>query len=373
MKYVQGVYHDLSSLADIVDENTSYYFSVPPEIYLDLLGEIAKFKFNAVGIEKPFGTSHSSFMKLACFKNHKIYFIDHYLLKPLMVVMPEIIKMNKKYVEILNKNNISYVEACFNESISAQGRVYFDRTGIIKDVMQNHLMVVLASIISLHDFSDSSDESVLRAKIIEKIKINNGQCIVGQYVGYTEELGTPSETETFASIGLRVETKEWEGVPFIITAGKALETKSTEVSFEIKKEAYEKFLDLLDANLRKKVDILQIKSMKMCFNFAPMNEVYLNIKNDEYEEKLILYDAETINKMMHKKYNNLRGHEIVFDSILNNRPFSHAGFDEISALWKLFDSSKTLFDKKDLFYYKKGVSLPKEGVEFKKKIINGHE
>ena len=156
--YIKGSYTDLSSLHNIVDKNTIFYFSVPPEIYLDLLGEISKFDFKAIGIEKPFGTDHNSFLKLACFNKNKIYFIDHYLLKPLIISLPLIFKQNPKIINLLNNQHIELIEACFNESILAKGRAYFDKTGIVKDVMQNHLMVILGSILSFPLKNNSNSE-----------------------------------------------------------------------------------------------------------------------------------------------------------------------------------------------------------------------
>lgn len=365
--YIQGVYHDISNLRNLLDENTYYYFSVPPEIYLDLLNQISKFNFKGIGIEKPFGTDHESFMKLSCFKKKGIFFIDHYLVKPLLIAVPTILNNNTKMKNLFQEKHISLIEACFNESILANGRMYFEKTGIIKDVMQNHLMVILGSILSSITKNEDQDQLSVRADVFERMSIDLDQCVFGQYTGYNEELGSVSTTETFSSFLINFNHNKWNGVPILMTAGKGLQSKNTEVSFFIKKESFELFISLLDPKIAEEVYRQQIKELKICFNFSPMSEIYLNVSTCDAEEKYILYDKKIVDNLMNSEYGNLRGHEVVFERLINEKPFNHACFREISALWKLFDPIIHL--DKSLFYYNTGVYVPKEALELRNNIL----
>ena len=127
-------------------------------------------------------------------------------------------------------------------------------------------------------------------------------------------------------------------------------------------------MNLLDDSVISALNLEDIIELKICFNFSVMSEIYLNIKKDKAEEKCIIYDTDNINEIMDLNCSSFRGHEIVFDKLVNEQEFNHAEFDEISALWKLFDEINNI--KKELFYYEIGTTLPLEAKNLKMKLNN---
>lgn len=355
IRYIQGDYDDLSSLRDVADDTTIYYFSVPPELYPELLAGVQKLRSSCVVLEKPFGTSYESFQELTGFEGLRIYFVDHYLLKPLIVSAPQILNKDRRLAGLLDGRFVGAIEALFNESIDASGRMYFDKTGCIKDVIQSHLVSCIATMIAPSHCYTPENASEARSEIIEKMSIDCSRCIYGQYSGYADEFPGTSQTETFATLPLAIDTAPWRGVPVIMTGGKALRAKSTEVSFTARRSAVAKFLELLED---RKAAIKGAAGVRLVFEIAPENEIYLDVQAEEGAGRHMLYDAEAVRGIMGRRHGHLRDHEIVFDALFNDTPFDSASAREVSALWRLFEG--VINRKPSLVYYEKGAALPEE-------------
>lgn len=358
VRYIQGTYDNLEELRNIVDEDTIYYFSIPPELYYDLLKKLADLKFSVVGIEKPFGTSHESFLKLAGLGTDKTYFIDHYLLKPLIVAIPKILFDNQRLASLLNKRYIEYVEACFNEEMVAEGRAYYDKAGCIKDVIQSHLVVCLATVLTARHDAAPEQESSIRSKTIECMSIDDSRCIYGHYEGYADEFSHSTNTETFAILPLSVDNETWEGVPFVLIGGKGLHKKVTQISLTVRNAHISEFLGLLDDADQKEIQPSEIREMRLCFNIAPFSKVTLDIRLETTEKSYTMYSSQMIEEIMYDKYKDNRDHEIVFEKLFSKNSFCCCKMREVSALWRLFD--KVLKQKKDLICYERDVELPAE-------------
>lgn len=177
-----------------------------------------------------------------------MYRIDHYLGKEMVQNLMTIRFGNKIFNPTWNRENIASVLITFKEPFGTQGRGgYFDEFGIIRDVMQNHLLQILSLVAmekpaSCHP-DDIRNEKVKVLKCIEKITLDD--CILGQYIGnpelegdgkigYLEDSTVPagSSTPTYAMAVLKINNERWDGVPFILRCGKALNERKAEVRIQ---------------------------------------------------------------------------------------------------------------------------------------------
>mmetsp|Transcript_111926 Transcript_111926/g.316304 ORF Transcript_111926/g.316304 Transcript_111926/m.316304 type:complete len:836 (+) Transcript_111926:77-2584(+) len=209
--------------------------------------------FARVIVEKPFGRNYKEAHELASnlarcgMKEHEIYRIDHYLAKSLVLNILTVRFANREFGTLFHTWHVSNVRITFQESFGVEGRAgYFNDYGVIRDVMQNHLMQVLTLIAmeapATLDAEDVRDEKV---KVLKQIRpIAPEDCVIGQYEGYqddekvkeiNEQRGYASRCPTFAVAVLYLDNERWSGVPFIMKAGKALKTTQTLVRVQFRK------------------------------------------------------------------------------------------------------------------------------------------
>jgi glucose-6-phosphate 1-dehydrogenase len=235
-------------------ENRIFYLSIPPFLFLDvahalhaadLVHREQPSGWSRVVVEKPFGSDRGSSDVLTremskVFEENQTYRIDHYLGKEVIQNLMVLRFANLIFDPIWNRRYVHSVSISWSEQIGLEGRAgYFDRYGIIRDVMQNHLLQILALIAMEQPVGYSArfirDEKVKSLRSVPPITMDD--LVVGQYTagngqpGYMEEPGIPRDsiTPTFASAVLHVQNRRWADVPFLIRAGKALNTSMTEI------------------------------------------------------------------------------------------------------------------------------------------------
>jgi glucose-6-phosphate 1-dehydrogenase len=194
--------------------------------------------------EKPFGVdldSAQDFIDRTARYYHEdqLYRIDHYLAKEMAQNIVAFRGRNALFSNIWNNNFIELIEVVASESIDIEGRgQFYEQTGALRDVVQGHLMQLLAlTLMDIpHDF-DWQQFSELRLKAIEQIEpIRPEGAFRAQYDGYQQEVGNPgSQTETFVHLEIESRQPRWLDVPIRLTAGKALDKKTTEVRIHLKK------------------------------------------------------------------------------------------------------------------------------------------
>lgn len=229
-------------------KNHIAYLAVAPEFFNVISNGIAKTRaiYNPkIVLEKPFGANLEDAKILNdkleyVFGYENIYRIDHYLGKEMVRNILTIRESNPLFKNVWNKENIECVHISALEEVGIGSRAgYYDVTGAVKDMVQNHLLQIL-SIVALDDPQQNLSEQqfkVLRAlRDVQKLDIND-TLILGQYEGYKEEENVKpnSQTETYAALKLFVDNERWQGVPFFIRTGKCTNEREMEVIITFKR------------------------------------------------------------------------------------------------------------------------------------------
>ncbi|RVD93124.1 glucose-6-phosphate 1-dehydrogenase [Tubulinosema ratisbonensis] len=372
VKYISGQYEDLSGLKEYITDKTICYLSVPPSLYLCLITQLLSLKVRKICLEKPFGEDLQCFMQIYALqkenKESNLFFIDHYLYKPMTVAIPVFYKKYEIFKEILQNRYLDSVQIYFKEQLGSEGRAYFEKTGLVKDVIQNHVGEILSTV--------ANTNVVTRTDLLSKANIvHPNECLFGQYDEYKKEVMSQSETETFAMMTITFLEKGWENIPFVVIAGKGMDEKRVECRFEFTESGSKKLIDLLSLINPSEVEEYKhflknnsFDNTSLVFNYSPENEVYLEIKLEDEYKKILIFDEQSVLEIMKSKYNDLTDHEIVFDGIIQGKDIGDAKCKEVEYLWRIFDPK--LMDLTNKFItYPKGIDLPKEANDLLRKII----
>ena len=247
LRYVDGDYQDDATFSALCQQlkgarRAAHYLAIPPALFDAVVQHLKDSNCDRgarVIVEKPFGHDLASAQELNkillhVFDEEDIFRIDHYLGKRAVNNVLAFRFTNAFVESFWNRHYIASVEITMAEDFGVQGRGgFYDQTGAIRDVVQNHLFQVLSNLameapVSLG--SDSvRDEKVKVLKAIPPIDETN--LVRGQFHGYRDENGVAkdSQTETFAVVKLEINSWRWKGVPFYIRAGKCLPATFTEI------------------------------------------------------------------------------------------------------------------------------------------------
>lgn len=267
IKYVSGSYDSPEGFQELdkaiseheISKNSTegscrrlFYLALPPSVYPQVCSMIKAHCMNKAGlggwtrvvIEKPFGKDLASAEELSTqigelFDEPQIYRIDHYLGKELVQNLLVLRFANRVFLPLWNRDNIDNVQIVFREDFGTEGRAgYFDQYGIIRDIIQNHLLQVFC-LVAMEKPVSTKPEHIRdeKVKVLQSVNpILDEEVVLGQYLGYKDDPTVPdgSNTPTFATVVLWIHNERWEGVPFILKAGKALNSRKAEIRVQFK-------------------------------------------------------------------------------------------------------------------------------------------
>jgi len=247
-----GGYEDLRRRVEELDErhglhgNRVFYLALPPRIFPYAITELGAAGLNRSSgstrlvIEKPFGRDRASAASLndvlhQSFDESQVYRIDHYLGKETVQNLLVFRFANPLFEASWNRDRVARVEITVAESVDVGTRgAYYDHAGVVRDMVQNHLTQVLSLVametpISL-EADAVRDEKVKVLRSIQPVAAE--QLVLGQYDGYSEvdAVADRSMTPTYAAVRLGVDSWRWQGVPFLLRTGKAMERRTTQVA-----------------------------------------------------------------------------------------------------------------------------------------------
>lgn len=268
-------FHSLSAQIDSIEKKLDqaiqclFYISTPPTVFKPILENLGKSGLakrhrnkhveSKVIIEKPFGRDLASANDLNAIINRRfaetqVFRIDHYLGKETVQSLLVQRFANSIFEPIWNRNYVSSVQITVSENLGVGSRGgYYDRSGALRDMIQNHVMQLLA-LTAMEPPSSLDPESIRNEKVkaLQALKPlvvsgDNAEIVRGVYsqglvdgekaIGYLQEEGIPQDsiTETYASLCLQMENWRWKGVPFYLRSGKRLAMKASEIVVQFKR------------------------------------------------------------------------------------------------------------------------------------------
>ncbi len=351
------------------------YFSVPPSVFPPILAGLAQVDWGTslaplrLVIEKPFGYDLDSAKDLKKilernFKPEQVFLLDHYLGKEAVSNLLSLRYANSILTDLMNREFVSNVQITAMEEKDIEGRAnYFDQVGILRDMVQSHLLQVLAYFAMFAPLQKTGEAiHHEKARVLRSIVIKDmHQSLVrGQYKGYTREKGIPSDsqTETYAALRLFLKHPLWKGVPFYIRSGKSLGQKWTGVVIEFKPRRAQRSISNLPPN-------------RLVIQFQPYEKIEFHLLTKLGGKTFDFHDL-TTGRPIYCSGDCLTEHGRLLLDVIAGKQGLFLNFEEIFEAWKVIDPLQKSCDLQrhqhcELHLYSKGTDGPAAADELLKR------
>jgi 6-phosphogluconate dehydrogenase len=363
--------------------NRLFYFAIPPGVFAETALAIKQTCMQDDGkgwtrliVEKPFGRDLQSFEELnkelsAHFTEDHIYRIDHYLGKEMVQNLNVIRFSNSWFERVWNADNVKMIICTFKEPFGTEGRGgYFDQYGIIRDILQNHLLQVLTLLTCEPPTvaqGPRAGNAVRDAKVrvldsIPPIQLED--CILGQYEGYADDptiQNKGTNTPTFAVIRLRINNPRWVGVPIILKAGKALNERKAEMRIQFRDAPAAEYLFAGQDCPRNEV----------VMTLQPHESIYIktNVKSPGFQTKPVQSEMELnydTRFFANNKESNPEAYTRLILDVLQGKQGAFVRDDELRRAWEIFTPVLHKIEQSNIrpITYPQGSRGPIEADEF---------
>jgi glucose-6-phosphate 1-dehydrogenase len=355
-------YEDPKTFADLGRaigraERPLVYLAIPPSAFagvvkgLQVAGCTARAR---VALEKPFGRDLASARELdktlhQAFDEASIFRIDHFLGKEPVQNLVYFRFANPFLERVWNRDHVGSIQITMAEDFGVQGRGrFYEETGAIRDVIQNHLLQVTA-ILAMDEPVGQNAEAVRdeKARVLKAIAPLDPEHVVrGQFRGYRDEPGVSSisKVETFAAVKLHIDTARWAGVPFFVRAGKRMPVTATEVLVQLKKPPRDIFGEAAP------------RAAYLRFRLGPEVTIAIGVRIKRSGERMVGEEIELV--ACEDRAEGMLPYERLLGDAMRGDPTLFARQDSIEAQWRIVD--KILDATTPVYPYEPGTWGPTE-------------
>jgi glucose-6-phosphate 1-dehydrogenase len=362
LRYIDGDLNDAETYRKLDAElgrarKVLFYMEVPPVLFARVAEGIAAIGRTGqarVMVEKPFGSDLASARTLnrtmhEFFAEEDIYRVDHWLaLDPMDSLM--FVRFGNSIVEpVLHRDYVKEVQITMAETFDVADRGdFYDTTGAIRDVLQNHMLQVLASVLADPPAGTTLDSwRTQKSLLIASLRqLTTAKTVKGQYQGYRSVKGVKrdSQTETFVAVRLASESWRWSGVPILIRAGKCLPVTATEVTIVFRKPP----LDPFGLGVREREN-------KLVFRIYPQNRVVLTLCGKKPGRGWEPVPQDLV--FSEHSDEDMRPYDRLIGGALNGEHWLFAKQETVEAAWRVVDP---VLHGGPVYPYKRGTWGPAE-------------